>query len=129
MVLWAMSKNKARGGRRASADTQRSLSAVWLQVVQALTIRPSSSKEFEACPQCGSRWCKRNGHLHMGTPNRRCQAGGRAFGLTPDTSVITEEPRGLSARLLRERIARRGICRAVGVGLQWLLMKFDDQNR
>ena len=34
MVLWAMSKNKARGGRRASDDTQRSLSAVWLQVVQ-----------------------------------------------------------------------------------------------
>jgi IS1 family transposase len=35
--------------------------------------------------------------------------------------VITEEQRELVDRLLLERISLRGICRAVGVGLQWLL--------
>jgi len=46
---------------------------------------------------------------------------GRAFVITPENSVITEEQRGLIERLLLERISLRGICRAVGVGLQWLL--------
>jgi IS1 family transposase len=41
--------------------------------------------------------------------------------LIPENHVITEEQRALIARLLLERISLRGICRAVGVGLQWLL--------
>ena len=75
----------------------------------------------EACPQCGSRWYKRNGHIHTGKQNHRCKVCGRAFVLTPENSVITEEQRVLIAHLLLERISLRGICRAVGVGLQWLL--------
>lgn len=75
----------------------------------------------EACPQCGSRWFKRNGHIHMGKQNHRCKMCGRAFVLTPDNSLITAEQRALIERLLLERISLRGICRAVGVGLQWLL--------
>jgi insertion element IS1 protein InsB len=75
----------------------------------------------EACPQCGSTWDKRNGHIHTGKQNHRCKLCGRAFVLVPDNHVITEEQRALSARLLLERISLRGICRAVGVGLQWLL--------
>ena len=35
--------------------------------------------------------------------------------------MITEEQRALVERLLLERISLRGSCRAVGVGLQWLL--------
>ena len=35
--------------------------------------------------------------------------------------MITEEQRALVERLLLERISLRGIYRAVGVGLQWLL--------
>jgi hypothetical protein len=35
--------------------------------------------------------------------------------------VITADQRTLIERLLLERISLRGICRAVGVGLQWLL--------
>jgi IS1 family transposase len=35
--------------------------------------------------------------------------------------VITEEQRSLIERLLVERISLRGICRAVDVGLRWLL--------
>jgi len=41
--------------------------------------------------------------------------------LTPENSVITEAQRVLIERLLLERISLRGICRAVGVGIQWLL--------
>src|ERR1043165_9307542 len=75
----------------------------------------------EACPQCGSRWYKRNGHIQTGKQNHRCKVCGRAFVLTPENSVITEQQRTLIERLLLERSSLRGICRAVGVGLQWLL--------
>jgi insertion element IS1 protein InsB len=75
----------------------------------------------EACPQCGSTWYKRNGHIHTGKQNHRCKHCSRAFVLNPENSVITAEQRTLVERLLLERISLRGICRAVGVGLQWLL--------
>ena len=75
----------------------------------------------EACPQCGSTWYKRNGHIHTGKQNHRCKLCGRAFVLNPEHPVITEEQRTLIKRLLLERISLRGIYRAVGVGLRWLL--------
>src|SRR5215208_6724189 len=75
----------------------------------------------EACPQCGSRRYKRNEHIHTGKQNHRCKVCGRAFVLTPENALITEEQRALIERLLLERISLRGICRAVGVGLRWLL--------
>jgi insertion element IS1 protein InsB len=75
----------------------------------------------EACPQCGSAWYKRNGHIHTGKQNHKCKACGRAFVLVPENHVITEEQQALIERLLLERISLRGICRAVGVGLRWLL--------
>src|SRR5262245_33035001 len=58
---------------------------------------------------------------HHYQQNHRCKACGRAFVLTPENHVVTEEQRALIERLLLERISLRGICRAVGVGLQWLL--------
>ena len=64
---------------------------------------------------------KRNGHIHTGKQNHRCKLCGRAFVLNPENQVITEEQRALIERLLLERISLRGICRAVGVGLHWLL--------
>ena len=75
----------------------------------------------EVCPQCGSPWFKRNGHIHTGKQNHRCKRCGRAFVLNPENHLITEEQRSLIERLLLERISLRGICRAVGVGLQWLI--------
>jgi hypothetical protein len=47
----------------------------------------------EACPQCGSRWYKKNGHIHTGKQNHRCNVCGRAFVLTPENSLSTEEQR------------------------------------
>jgi transposase-like protein len=75
----------------------------------------------EACPHCGSLWFKRNGHIPTGKQNHRCQRCGRALVLNPENQVVTEEQRTLIERLLLERTSLRGICRAVGVGLQWLL--------
>src|SRR5882672_7817826 len=75
----------------------------------------------EVCPQCGSPWFKRNGHIHTGKQSQRCKRCGRAFVLQPDNAVITEEQRRLIERLLVERLALRESCRAVGVGLRWLL--------
>ena len=83
----------------------------------------------ETCPQCGSRWYKRNGHIHTGKQNHRCKVWGRAFVLTPENSVITEEQRTLIERLLLESMSLRGICRAVGVGLRWLLQFLGEQFR
>jgi len=75
----------------------------------------------EASPQCGSGHDKSNGHIQTGKQNDRCKACGRAFVLNPEQHLVTDTQRALIERLLRERIALRGICRAVGVGLCWLL--------
>ena len=72
----------------------------------------------EACPRCGSIWYKKNGHLHTGKQHHRGKVCGRAFVLSPENPLITEEQRTRSARLLLERISLRGICRAVGIGLR-----------
>src|SRR5215204_3524896 len=81
----------------------------------------------EACPQCGSRYFKRNGRIHTGKRNYKCKTCGRAFVLVPENHVITEEQRALIERLLLERISLRGICRAIGVGLRWLLYFMVDR--
>ena len=81
----------------------------------------------EACPQCGSRQYKRNGRIHTGKQNHKCRTCGRAFVLVPENHIITEEQRTLIERLLLERISLRGICRAVGVGLRWLLQFMVEQ--
>jgi insertion element IS1 protein InsB len=75
----------------------------------------------DAYPQCGARGFKSNGHIHTGKQNHRGKLCGRSFVLEAENSVITEEQRLLIERLLLERISLRGICRAVGVGLRWLL--------
>jgi hypothetical protein len=64
----------------------------------------------EACPRCGSRSYKRNGHMHTGKQNHHRKLCGRACVLHPENSVITEEQRTLIERLLLERISLRGIC-------------------
>ena len=73
------------------------------------------------CPACGSRRYKKNGHTRHGKQNHQCQACERQFSATADDRRIADERRTRVEHLLRERLSLRGICRAVGVSLTWLL--------
>jgi insertion element IS1 protein InsB len=75
----------------------------------------------EVCPQCQSPQFKKNGHIHNGKQNHHCHDCGRQFVQCCEQYLIAEDKRGLIERLLVERISLRGICRAVGVTLKWLL--------
>jgi insertion element IS1 protein InsB len=75
----------------------------------------------DACPGCGSTQFKKNGHIHTGKQNHRCKACGRQFVASAEERIIGDEQRTLIQHLLRERLSLRGICRAVGVSLTWLL--------
>jgi insertion element IS1 protein InsB len=75
----------------------------------------------DACPACGSTQFKTNGHIHSGKQNYQCKACGRQFVVSTEERIIADEQRTLVEHLLCERISLRGICRAVGVSLTWLL--------
>src|ERR1043166_5798248 len=75
----------------------------------------------KVCPQCPSSRYKKNGHIHNGKQNHHCHDCGRQFVQCCEQYLISEDKRGLIERLLVERISSRGICRAVGVTLKWLL--------
>jgi insertion element IS1 protein InsB len=75
----------------------------------------------EVCPRCQSAKYKKNGHIHTGKQNHHCHDCGRQFVQCFAQYLIADEQRALIERLLVERISLRGICRAVGVTLKWLL--------
>jgi insertion element IS1 protein InsB len=75
----------------------------------------------DVCPRCKSPKYKKNGHIHNGKQNHHCHDCGRQFVQYFEQYLIAEDKRALIERLLVERIALRGICRAVGVTLKWLL--------
>jgi insertion element IS1 protein InsB len=75
----------------------------------------------KVCPRCKSSKYKKNGHIYNGKQNHYCHDCGRQFVQCFEQYLITEERRALIERLLVERISLRGICRAVGVTLKWLL--------
>jgi transposase-like protein len=75
----------------------------------------------DACPGCGSPQVKQNGHIHSGKQNHQCKACRRQFVASAEDHLISDEQRTVIEHLLRERISLRGICRAVGVSLTWLL--------
>jgi insertion element IS1 protein InsB len=75
----------------------------------------------DVCPRCQSSKYKKNGHTHNGKQNHQCQDCGRQFVQCFEQSLISDNQRALIERLLLERISLRGICRAVGIGLKWLL--------
>ena len=75
----------------------------------------------EACPACGSKRYKKNGHTRHGKQNHQCKVCERQFtGNAIDRGIASEQRRRIE-HLLRARIALRGICRPVGVRLTWLL--------
>ncbi len=76
---------------------------------------------IEACPTCGSTRYKKNGHTRHGKQNHCCKTCERQFSAGANPHLISDERRALVENLLRERLSLRGICRAVGVSLGWLL--------
>ena len=75
----------------------------------------------ESCPACGSTRYKKNGHTRQGKQNHLCKNCERQFSAGAENLLIAAERRTEIANLLRERLSLRGICRAVGVSLTWLL--------
>src|SRR5499433_4427604 len=75
----------------------------------------------DVCPRCKSPKYKKNGHIHNGKQNHHCRDCGRQFVQCCEPYLLSEDKRGLIERILVERISLRGICRAVGVTLKWLL--------
>jgi transposase-like protein len=75
----------------------------------------------EICPRCGSPKDKRNGHIHNGKQHHQCQDCGRQCVTCVEPYLIADDTRALIERLPVERISWRGISRAVGVRLKWLL--------
>jgi hypothetical protein len=75
----------------------------------------------EVCPRCKSAKYKKNGHIHNGKQNHQCKVCGRQFVDGCEQYLVSDETRDLVERLLLERLSLRGICRAVKVGLKWLL--------
>jgi insertion element IS1 protein InsB len=75
----------------------------------------------DICPQCQSLKYKKNGHIHNGKQNYQCKDCGRQFVDCFAQYLVSDDTRALIERLLVERISLRGICRAMGVTLKWLL--------
>lgn len=75
----------------------------------------------DVCPRCMSPKYKKNGHIHNGKQNHQCQNCGRQFVDYFEQHLVSDDTRALIERVLLERLSLRGICRAVGVGLRWLL--------
>jgi insertion element IS1 protein InsB len=75
----------------------------------------------DTCPACGANRYKKNGHTRHGKQNHQCKACGRQFTADALDRGIASEQRRRIEQLLCERISLRGICRAVGVSLTWLL--------
>jgi transposase-like protein len=64
---------------------------------------------------------QKNGHTRHGKQNHQCKACEHQFVATAEGRFISDEQRTMIEHLLRERISLRGIRRAVGVSLTWLL--------
>ena len=73
------------------------------------------------CPRCEASDYKKNGKTHHGKQNYRCRRCGREFIRELDPDPVSPEQQELVKKLLLERISWRGICRVVGVNLDWLL--------
>src|SRR5262249_42353568 len=93
----------------------------WSKTASKTGRSPAAMVVRDACPACGSSRYKKNGHTRHGKQNHQCQACERQFVAMADDCRITDEQRTMVAHLLCERISLRGICRAVGVSLTWLL--------
>ena len=78
------------------------------------------SSALPACPSCDSESVVKNGFIHNGKQNHRCNDCGRQFVEDPQNKVITDETKGLIDKLLLEKIPLAGIARVSNVSEPWL---------
>jgi insertion element IS1 protein InsB len=75
----------------------------------------------ESCPAYGSTRYKKTGHTRHGKQHHLWKNYERQFRASAEHLLIASERCVEIANLLRERLSLRGMCRAVGVSLTWLL--------
>ena len=73
-----------------------------------------------ACPTCDSENVVKNGFIHNGKQNHRCNGCGRQFVEDPQNKVISDETKVLVDKLLLEKIPLAGIARVVDISEPWL---------
>jgi transposase-like protein len=73
-----------------------------------------------ACPSCNSKHIVKNGMIHNGKQNHRCNDCQRQFVLNPQNKLISPETKVLVDKLLLEKIPLAGIARVVEVSELWL---------
>ena len=72
------------------------------------------------CPSCHSTHIVKNGKIHNGKQNHRCNDCSRQFVLDPQNKTISDETKVLIDKLLLEKIPLAGIARVLGVSELWL---------
>ena len=93
-----------------------SLATMIVQSFKSLIV----SSALPVCPSCGSGNVIKNGFIHNGKQNHRCNKCGRQFVEDPQNKVITDETKTLIDKLLLEKIPLAGIARVVDVSEVWL---------
>jgi insertion element IS1 protein InsB len=72
------------------------------------------------CPSCNSQQIVKNGRIHNGKQNHRCNNCHRQFVLNPQHKLISQETKAMIDKLLLEKIPLAGIARVVEVSEPWL---------
>jgi transposase-like protein len=78
------------------------------------------SDHFLSCPNCGSQRVVKNGKIHHGKQNHKCQDCGRQFVQNPQNKVISDDTKHLIDKLLLEKLPLAGIARVAEVSEPWL---------
>ncbi len=78
------------------------------------------SSQLLTCPTCQSQQVVKNGKIHNGKQNHKCQDCGRQFVRDPQNKIISDETKRLIDKLLLERIPLAGIARVAEVSEPWL---------
>lgn len=73
-----------------------------------------------SCPSCGSQRVVKNGKIHNGKQNHKCQDCGRQFVQDPQNKVISDDTKRLIDKLLLEKLPLAGIARVAEVSEPWL---------
>ncbi len=75
---------------------------------------------YLTCPECQSSQISKNGKIHNGQQNYKCQNCDRQFIENPTKKYITEKTKKLIDSLLLEKISLAGIARVTSVSEKWL---------